>query len=140
MRRVAIGALLITAALMLASCSRPKYKKDGVYEGSSQSIYTSEPFFGAAKIEIKQGKIARIDFKIMDKTDNEIFDADFGDKHYAGNAIYMDQCKHDWQGVLTYPKKLLATQDLERVDAVTGATWSYNIFKDSVALALEKAK
>ncbi len=42
------------------------------------------------------------------------------------------QCKNDWKGVRTYPKKLLKIKDINKIDATSGATWSYNIFRASV--------
>jgi major membrane immunogen (membrane-anchored lipoprotein) len=54
--------------------------------------------------------------------------------------LYVDQCRKDYKGVQTYPGKLLQAQHVEKVDAVSGATWSYNIFKASVNEALKNAK
>jgi major membrane immunogen (membrane-anchored lipoprotein) len=34
----------------------------------------------------------------------------------------------------------LKKQDLNNVDALTGATWSHNLFVSSTAIALKKAK
>lgn len=39
-----------------------------------------------------------------------------------------------------YPKKLSETQDINKIDAISGATWSYNIFRASVNEALKNAK
>jgi major membrane immunogen (membrane-anchored lipoprotein) len=41
--------------------------------------------------------------------------------------------------VQTYPAKFLKVQDIDKVDAITGATWSYNLFKASLAVAMAKA-
>jgi uncharacterized protein with FMN-binding domain len=114
--------------------------KDGVYEGSSQSVYTSESYHGIAKVYIKQHRITKVDFKIIDQSKDVIFDQNYGPKYFAGNEYYIKQSENDWHGVQIYPKELMLSQDLNKVDAITGATWSYNIFKDSVAKALEKAK
>jgi uncharacterized protein with FMN-binding domain len=114
--------------------------KDGVYEGSSQSVYTSESYHGIAKVYIKQHRITKVDFKIIDQAKDVIFDQNYGPKYFAGNEYYIKQSENDWHGVQTYPQKFILSQDLNKVDAITGATWSYNIFKDSVTKALEKAK
>lgn len=125
-----------TALLLNVSCKRGKYT-DGTYEGSSRSVYTNEPFVGKVKIVIKRGNIANIEFKIVDTTKNEIFDEKY-EKHFIGNNYYIEQCRNDWKGVQTYPEKLLKAQDISGVDAVSGATWSYNIFKESVNKALSR--
>jgi major membrane immunogen (membrane-anchored lipoprotein) len=55
-------------------------------------------------------------------------------------ADYIQQCRNDWEGVKTYPKLLSEKQDIKKVDAIAGATWSYNTFKASVNEALKNAK
>jgi len=52
--------------------------------------------------------------------------------------MYIDQCRNDWKGVQHYPAELLKKQKIDLVDAVSGATWSYIIFKASVEKALNK--
>jgi major membrane immunogen (membrane-anchored lipoprotein) len=125
--------------LILFSCmAATTYKHDGVFEGRSCSRYTNEPYVGISKIYIENGTIRKIEFKIMDTTKNELFDDKY-ENHYIGNDLYINQCRNDWKGVLSYPQKLIETQKIEEVDAVSGATWSYNMFKSSVQVALQKA-
>jgi major membrane immunogen (membrane-anchored lipoprotein) len=66
------------------------------------------------------------------------FDGNY-EKHFQGDSLYTQQCRHDWYGVRKYPKKLMKAQDPDKVDAFTGATWSYNIFKASAKKALKDA-
>lgn len=124
--------------IVIACTNKGLYKNDGVYEGHSQSKYKEEPYMGFTKVFIKNGEIDKIEFKIVDTSKNELFDSLYY-KHYLDNPEYMEQCHKDWKGVLDYPEKLLKVQDINRVDAVTGATWSYNLFKSSVNIALKKA-
>jgi major membrane immunogen (membrane-anchored lipoprotein) len=123
---------------LFACTSRTIYRSDGVFEGRSRSHYTSEPFVGITKVYISKGIISKIDFQIIDTLNNELFDDKY-EKHFVGNDEYINQCRNDWQGVLMYPKELLKTQIIDSVDAVSGATWSYNIFRSSVEIALGKA-
>ncbi len=113
--------------------------KDGVYEGKSQSHYTGEPYWGIAKITIKNGSFEGIDFMIRDSALHEIFDGSY-EKHFKGIPEYILQSRNDWKGVQTYPKKLSETKNIDKVDAMSGATWSCNIFKASVKEALKNAK
>ena len=129
--------VFIVIILVILSHRQGPYH-DGIYEGKSRARYVQEPYVGFVRIEIFKGHLAKIDFKIVDTLNNEIFDGNY-EKHYTGNQTYIEQCRHDWKGVQEYPIRLLETQNIERVDAVSGATWSYNIFKQSALIALKNA-
>jgi major membrane immunogen (membrane-anchored lipoprotein) len=111
---------------------------DGDYTGQSSAQYSREPYVGKADIKIERGKIVQVNFSIRDTSKNEVFDSTY-EKYFIDNNEYIQQCRADWKGVQTYPAKLLETQNIDNVDAITGATWSYNIFKASVKDALAEA-
>lgn len=113
--------------------------KDGTYEGESRAKYIYEPYWGNVHLTIKNGLITNIDFIIRDSNLHEIFDGKY-EKHFEGNAEYIQQSRNDWKGVQAYPKNLSEKQDINKLDAISGATWSYNIFKASVKEALKDAK
>ncbi|HEY9123428.1 MAG TPA: FMN-binding protein [Bacteroidales bacterium] len=132
--------LLLTSAIFLLACTQQPKLKNGVYEGRTQSKYKQEPFIGVSKVTVENNVISNIEFYIIDTTNNELFDEKY-EKHFVGNnEEYVQQCRNDWAGVQRYPKELLQRQCLDSVDAVTGATWSYNMFHDATTIALEKAK
>jgi major membrane immunogen (membrane-anchored lipoprotein) len=134
------GILLGFIFLAVLSCAfKSNYKNDGVFEGRSRSRYTSEPFVAISKVHIEQGIIRKIDFQIIDTLNNELFDDKY-ENHFIGNSDYINQCRNDWKGILKYPAELIKTQEMDSVDAVSGATWSYNMFKSSTEIALDKAK
>jgi len=112
---------------------------DGKYSGQSRHTYTDEPYWGRVDFTLKEGMITEVTFIIRDSNLNETFDTLYK-KHFESNELYIQQCRNDWNGVQTYPKKLIEAQDIDRIDAISGATWSYNIFKASVKDALNKAK
>jgi major membrane immunogen (membrane-anchored lipoprotein) len=112
---------------------------DGIYEGQSRHTYTEEPYWGKVRITVENGLIAGINFTIRDSSLHESFTVKYK-KHYKGNPEYIKQVKNDWKGVKTYPKKLIKTQDINKIDAMSGATWSYNIFKASTREALKKVR
>jgi major membrane immunogen (membrane-anchored lipoprotein) len=124
--------------ILIALFTLQTYYHDGIYTGKSQAQYTSEPYVGKADIVIENGKITKVDFTITDTAKKVLFDGKY-EKYFAGNALYVQQCRNDWSGVQNYPAKLLKTQNIDKVDAVTGATWSYHIFKASVKKALLNA-
>jgi major membrane immunogen (membrane-anchored lipoprotein) len=114
-----------------------KYR-DGSYEGLSRDSYTDEPYWGLVRVKIENGLFTSIDFSIRDSNLHEKFDGAY-EKHFEGNQVYIEQSRNDWNGVKTYPQKLLERQDIGKVDAVSGATWSFNIFRASLSEALKDA-
>ena len=115
------------------------FYKDGVYKGKSQSHYGGEPYWGIATITINNGSLAGIEFMIRDSALHETFDGNY-EKHFQGIPEYIQQSRNDWKGVQTYPKKLSEAKNIDKVDAMSGATWSCNIFKASVKEALKNAR
>jgi major membrane immunogen (membrane-anchored lipoprotein) len=110
--------------------------KDGSYEGKSRYSYTDEPYWGSVRITVKKGSFTEINFIIRDSDLHETFNENY-EKHFQGIPEYIQQCRNDWKGVQTYPKKLSETQDIDKIDAMSGATWSCNIFKASTIEALK---
>ena len=113
--------------------------KDGTYVGISRAKYIYEPYWGCVHLTLKNGIFTEISFVVRDSNLHETFDGNY-EKHFEGNAEYTQQSRNDWKGVQTYPKLLSEKQDTSKVDAISGATWSYNIFRASVNEALKNAK
>lgn len=113
--------------------------KDGTYMGISRAKYIYEPFWGIVRFTYKSGVYSDISFMIRDSSIHETFDGSY-EKHFTGNDEYIQQSRNDWKGVQTYPRILSEKQDINKVDATSGATWSYNIFKASVNEALKNTK
>lgn len=130
---------LILLVFFLFGCKKPIIYNDGVYSGKSKAIYSDENFWGSVEVTIEKSKIVDVNFKIIDSTNHEIFDHTY-EKHYWGNELYIQQCRDDWQGVMYYPLKLIKTQNIKDVDVITGATWSYNMFRYALIEALKNAQ
>ena len=130
--------LLALFSFYLGASCQTNSLKNGTYEGRSSSIYGNEPYKGVTIITIKNGKIQQVTFNILDTLKNELFDKNYS-SHFPTEPLYQKQCVEDWKGVLLYPAQLLKNQDLKSVDAVTGATWSHNLFVSSAGIALKKA-
>jgi major membrane immunogen (membrane-anchored lipoprotein) len=113
--------------------------QDGTFSGQSRYRYTDEPYWGTVSVTIKNDLITNVFFSIRDSALHEPFDSIY-EKHFQGNDLYIQQCRNDWRGVQSYPGKLIKSQDINKIDAITGATWSCNIFRASLKDALEKAK
>ena len=127
--------IFIFVAVLFLAYSPNKPYKDGEYSGTSRAIYTNEPYYGHIDITIKKGKIVKVEFSVRDSSKHEYFDDKY-EKYFAGNDEYIQQCRNDWKGLQSYPDSLLKYQDIDKVDAISGATWSFNIFKASVQEAL----
>jgi len=113
--------------------------KDGIYEGISRAKYVNEPYWGSVHLTLKNDLFTEISFVIRDSNLHETFDENY-EKHFEGNPVYIQQSRNDWKGVQTYLKELKRTQDIDKINAISGATWSFNIFRASVNKALENAK
>lgn len=116
-----------------------KQFKDGVYKGESQSKYTAESYWGQVTLKIKDDKVTLVSFQIVDKEKNEVFGPNY-ELYFKNNPEYVTQCRNEIKGIKAYTEAFLKNGNMEQVDAITGATWSYNFFRDALKVALEKAK
>jgi len=140
MKKTPLFILLLVALLIGTAAFKPANRyKDGTYTGESQSKYQTEPYWGQATVEIKNDKVVKFHFQIIDKQKNEVFGPDY-ERHFKDKPEYVQQCRNDLKGVQAYAEKYRKTSDPEQVDAITGATWSYNIFQAALKAALDKAK
>lgn len=137
MKKKLLGSAIISLLILFGCNSSAKYK-DGIYVGKSKAIYNDENFWGQVQITIENSKIVDVDFKIIDSTSHEVFDHTY-ERHYTGNDLYIQQCRNDWQGVLQYPEELIKHQNMDDVDVISGATWSYNMLKYATMETLQNA-
>lgn len=128
--------LLLAFGLILPLFCIGQETKTVLWEGRSQSVYTNEPYVAIVRITTIGKQITGVTFEIVDTLNNEQFGSDY-EKHYPNNELYRQQCRNDWQGVLNYPKQLVDKQRLSKVDCITGATWSYNMFKAAATEAMK---
>jgi major membrane immunogen (membrane-anchored lipoprotein) len=99
-------------------------------------VYESEPYTTTVDLEIKDGKIVDVKWVILDTMRHVPFDSTY-ERFMGNNAYYIDQCRKDWKGSRSYGPKLIQTQNIDSVDAVTGATWTHMLFKRAVEDALK---
>lgn len=139
---------LIMAAILAVLCSnsgcqskktaevgKAKYK-NGIYEAKTDN--DGEGFHCEAKVTISKNKITDVQWEIVDDK-GRVFDKNY-EKVYPDSELYQQQCRDDYKGAVTYGPKLIKTQDINKVDAISGATWSNNNFREVVSEALEKAE
>lgn len=124
---------------------------DGVYEGKSN--LTSEGYYGKSKVTVKQGRIQSVDFEIYDtsvfktygnskhkKEAELLLDETYGKEVYEKEPIYQEQTKNELSGMKKYGLELVEEQEVEKVDMISGATWSYSIFCETMEDTLKKAR
>ncbi|MDD4972101.1 MAG: FMN-binding protein [Paludibacter sp.] len=135
------GIVILAIVLVICSLAMTGAKQftDGVYRGESRSKYTAEPYWGQVTIEIKNDNVTLLSFQILDKEKNEVFGPDY-ERHFKDNPEYITQCRNEVKGIKAYTDAFLKTGTIGKIDAITGATWSYNIFRDALNTALDKAR
>lgn len=134
---VQIGRLYQRVEIVAASAASAKYK-NGVYE--VQDKPDGEGYYCKAQVTIANDQIVGVEWNIYDRPRNDrLFDETY-EGVFAGNALYQQQCRDDLAGAKTYGATLIKTQDLGKVDAISGATWSNKKFKKIMEMALEQAK
>lgn len=126
---------LLLGVFFVTSCSGSKEMKDGKYKGTYSSEGDTKSTVNV-EIEIKDGKIANVIAEELDKND-KIKDENYGKE--AGDSNYK-LAQKAVKGFEKYPKSLMETQDIDKVDSVSGATVSHKLFKEAVKDALGKAK
>ncbi len=108
--------------------------KDGSYT-AAQDKYDDYGWKGQITVEVKEGKVATVDFDYVNK-DNKLKSQDQGyikameDKTKVNLAKAMEELEG----------KLVGSSDAAAVDAVTGATTTSNDFNALAVKALEGAK
>jgi major membrane immunogen (membrane-anchored lipoprotein) len=110
--------------------------KDGTYEVKTDN--DSEGYYTKATVIIENGKITLADWCIYDSLRD---DMPFDENYYTvfDDEIYQQQSKDDYSGSRDYTSEYIETQDLNQVDAVSGATWTNEHFKTVIKLALLEA-
>ena len=143
---VSLIALALLAALLLAGCSAAY--ADGTYTAQS-SVYEGledeegdegGDGYGVVTITVKDNVIVDCTFTTY-MTDGTVKDEDYGKKDgEISNQDYYNKAQRAVQASQNYAAQLAAKGSLDQVDAISGATISYDEFKEAVRLALKAAK
>lgn len=123
--------LFLSVMLLLAGCSG---LKNGSYEGKSSE--DSRGAYGVVKLKVEGGKITQAEF-IQYNGDGTVKDENYGKE--AGDENYQ-KAQNALKSAVQYAEKLMETQDIKKVDAISGATSSWNQFQEAAKDALGKAK
>lgn len=124
--------LVLVFALMLAACGGPKLK-DGTY--THQSTPDESGGYTDVTLTIQDGKIVACE-QILYDNEGKVKDESYG-KLLNENLYKVAQAAVKAAG--EYPEALIKTQDIDQVDAISGATQSHALFVECVKVILERA-
>ena len=127
---------------MLTVCGSANYA-DGTYEGKSQVHEGDEDGngdgYGVVTITIKDNAITACEYRTYE-TDGTLKGDDYGKQNgEIANKDYYAKAQKAVKANAVYAEELVG-KDLNDVDAISGATISYNEFREAVMDALEQAK
>jgi major membrane immunogen (membrane-anchored lipoprotein) len=110
--------------------------KDGVYSAKSEPDERGN--YATIKITVKNGSITVCDWKELTK-DGKVKDESYGKYPGVKEADYQ-KAQNALKATNTYGDKLVKVQEVDKVDAVSGATNSNKLFKELAKKALQNAK
>lgn len=112
--------------------------KEGTFEGVSSK--DDEGAYGKVKITIENKRIETVEFQTIQK-DGSIKDSEYGKRNgEITNQNFYNKAQLAVNAMKSYSQELEKKQSLDEVEAVSGATISYNQFKEAVEDALANNK
>ena len=139
-----VSSVFCAAAMTvsLASCSgeqKPVSYTDGTYTGRSSDFKEDESGngagYGTVELEIRDNRITACTFR-MYELDGTLKDESYGADLSKENRLKAQKAV---QSADKYASLLVKSGSIDGVDAISGATISYNEFKEAVNDALTKA-
>jgi major membrane immunogen (membrane-anchored lipoprotein) len=149
MKTKATAILVLVLAFLCGTCcnkavnkiTEPEDQITGTYKNGSYTGQTTidyEGYNANCHIHVSDGQIATVDWNIYDNNRKRYFDATY-EELYANYPPYIQQCRDNMVGMLGFGPKLVETQDIKKVDCITGATWCYKKFTQVIKIALKDA-
>lgn len=137
-----LSLAVATGVVFFSGCGSPSYK-DGNYTGKSD-IYEDNDGegdgYGEVSITIKDGKITDCEFNTYEKN-GTLKDENYGKQDgEVANQDFYNKAQKALAGSKEYARLLVESGDYHSVDAISGATISYEQFMEAVDEALSKAK
>lgn len=132
-KSLVIGTLLILI-VALSACGGGSDFEDGTYFG--KSLEDDAGGIGEVTIVIKEGEIVDCTYVTYDESGN-IKDERYGKD--SGNDAFYEKAQIAVEAMKDYPKQLKEKKQPELVEAISGATISYDQFNEAVDEALKMA-
>lgn len=138
--------ILLFAVLLLSltACTAKKEVSEQIaYNDGEYTAESSKDEWGGKlilHIKVQDGKIISCEQENLDGEGKEKGE-DYGMvEGTATNPGLYKIAQSALENTRKYSDKLIETQDINRVDAISGATVSYNLFKEAASKALEEAE
>jgi major membrane immunogen (membrane-anchored lipoprotein) len=129
--------VLFVLFVVLLNCAKTALK-DGVYGAKSSPDDTGA--WAEVTLTIAKGEIADVEF-ITRQKDGTVKGEDYGKVNgEISNQAFYDKAQLAVRAMKRYEDALKTAKDLHAVEAVSGATVSYNQFTEAVEKALEQAE
>ncbi len=132
MKKIVVTIILLIVSLLAVGCGAPKYN-DGEYIGEYKGDGESKT---VVKIVLKDQKIESCELELYDDNGR------LKDEHYGENSGEANFAKAQLalKGTMQYPQMLVELQNIDDMDAISGATVSLKEFTQAVNDALKKAE
>lgn len=129
----------LLALSLFSGCANDSVNyKNGSYTGKSGK--DDRGAYGEVKITIKDNKLTACQF-VTYKSDGTLKDESYGKINgEIANQDYYNKAQLAVKAMQKYAEQLVAKQKLSSVDAVAGATISFDQFKEAVTEALAAAQ
>lgn len=142
MKKAFMGALCLAGVLLLAACgggSGDVTYLDGTYTGVSDE--DDDGAYAEVTLTLSGGEISDCDFVTWQKDGTAKNNEDYGKiGGVIANPDYYAKAQLAVEAMEQYAQQLLVVQDAQQIEAVTGATISYDQFQQAVANALKQAE
>ena len=152
MKKITMGiALLLAAGVIISGCGEEKKEAPkeeaqpvaaldltGVKDGTFAADSSEHEKLGHSHVEltIKDGAITKVVHTSIDK-EGKPKDENYGaDKTEGAHK----KAQIAYKAIASYASQLESKKDLAKVDAIAGATVSYDQFKEAVMKAVDEAK
>ncbi len=125
--------VIVILSIVLVSCGGATSYKDGTYTGEYKGSESSRT---VVTLTMKDNTIVDCTLESYDKKGDlkdENYGKNSGDSNYAIAQKALESMKE-------YPKLLVEKQNIDDVEAVSGATITYKEFKEAVKEALKNAE
>lgn len=132
-KRVILLSFLLVLSFVLSSCSGQKYK-DGTYTGEYMDTERNQKT--TVELTVEKDKITAFSFVAYD-SDGSVKGENYGKD--AGEAAYK-LAQQSLEASQQYPARIVEAGDIEKVDAVSGATTTLQKLKEATKDALKKAR
>ncbi len=137
-RKGIVSCLILGGLVTVSACQNSTTLKDGTFVGVSQK--DENDAYASVTLTIKNQEISDVNFVTYQK-DGSIKDEDYGKT--AGeitNQEFYNKAQKAVKAMTTYQEQLIETKDIDEVDAISGATISYEQFKEATETALKEAQ